>query len=194
MELIKKMSKPKLILDFDGTIVWSISSIVECYNEDFQYYKEYIPINACDINTYEFKELKLADRNYIDWLWGTPRFFNKLIFMDNAEEILQILKAKFEIYVATKGRQPNLKGKKIWINEHMPYVKGLYLIDTNKFCDKSHIDMAYAIFVDDESVTLRNTNAKHKILFGEVYEWNKDWEHKRCYNWYEMLSELIKFT
>lgn len=190
MELIKEATKPKLIVDFDGTIVWSISAIVECYNEDFKYYRGYTPINACDISTYEFKELSLADKTYIDWLWGAPRFFRKLDFMDNAEAVLQILKSKFDIYIATKGRQPNLTGKKLWIYEYLPFVKGLYLIDTEMFPDKSHIDMSHAIFVDDESKTLRNTNAEHKILFGDVYEWNKDWKSKRCYNWYEILKTL----
>ena len=34
--------------------------------------------------------------------------------------------------------------------------------------------------LDDDSKMLRSTNAAIKIVFGDVCEWNKDWDGMRC--------------
>lgn len=41
-----------LYIDFDGTLVNTIESIVDLYNEDFKYYKNFNYIRWCDIDTY----------------------------------------------------------------------------------------------------------------------------------------------
>lgn len=38
---------------------------------------------------------------------------------------------------------------------------------------------------------LSATNAKKKICFGKVYEWNKGWDGLRCANWNEVAAELL---
>ena len=182
--------RKEIILDFDGTIANSIKAICDTYNEDFQYYKDFTHTEWCDINTWDFKELILASKEYLNQLWEQPRFFERLTFMDNAESALTVLKEKYDISIASLGTQPNEIGKEIWIHKHMPYIKNFYFIDVEKYPDKSHIDMNSAIFIDDVSKYLRNTNANKKILFGDSYPWNDDWRGMRCYNWVEVLKEL----
>ena len=60
-----------------------------------------------------------------------------------------------------------------------------------EYDDKSHIDMSGGVYIDDNMKNL-NTNAKENICFGSIYEWNKDWEGKRCFNWYEVEKYLEK--
>lgn len=184
------MDKRRLILDFDNTIVDSVTAVVSIYNDDFEYYPDFVPIYPCDINTYKFKELILATPAYINSLWNQPRFFERLKFMDNAQEVLPILADEYDIGIATLGYPSNLHGKEIWIRDNIPYVKELYLIDSKQYKDKSHIDMSGAIFLDDNIEMLTTSNANVKIAFGDVYEWNKGWTGNRYFNWYEVLAGL----
>ena len=191
MELLKRVGKQRLILDFDGVAANSIKAIVDLYNEDFQYYKAFKHIDWCDIKTWTFDELELASKDYINQLWNQPRFFEYLEFMDNGEEVLNVIKDEYDIDIVSMAFAPNGRGKKIWIQEHMPYVKHIEIVNMREYIDKSHIDMSNAVFIDDSSGNLLSSNAKQKILFGDVYDWNKDWKETRCHNWYEVLAELV---
>lgn len=148
-------------------------------------------MNPHDIDTWNFKELTLASKEYIDHLWNYPRFFRKLQFMDNAQEALNILKEDFDIEIATMGYTPNLIGKEIWIHDHMPYIQKIHLIDSRVYPDKAHIDMSGAIYIDDNSKILNSCNTKQTICFGNVYPWNRDWGGLRCSNWYDVIAELL---
>ena len=76
-----------LYLDFDCTIVNTIKSIVSLYNEDFKYYKNFKHINWSDINTWNFTECNCASAEYINTYFNQQRFFDRLEYMDNAEEV-----------------------------------------------------------------------------------------------------------
>lgn len=184
--------KSKLYLDFDGVIVDTVAAIVSCYNEDYRYYKKFREIHPSEIDTYGFHELELASKHYVDHLFNRPRLFERLQFMDNAEEVLNILKENYEICIVSLTYSPNARLKEEWIEKHMPYVnpENIHLVNMKKYHDKSHINMSDGTFLDDSSRILRNTNAKRKYLFGDVYSWNSDWDGDRLHNWYEVLAEL----
>ena len=111
--------------------------------------------------------------------------------MDNAKEVLDRLKEKYEIIIVSMGTQPNLFGKEIWIKDNLPFAKFIG-INMEKYKDKSSIDMSGGILIDDEQRYLKSSNAKEKICFGENYEWNEDWKGKRCFNWIELERYLMK--
>ena len=182
------MKKPKLFIDYDSTITNSIKAIVDLYNEDFKYYKKFEYIHWTDIRTWDFLECNCAKPEYINTYFNQQRFFDRVEFMDNAEEVLKRLKDKYEIIIVSMGYSPNLRAKEYWIKEHMPYTKFIG-INFKKHEDKSHIDMSNGIFIDDNAKYF-NTNAKYQICFGDIYDWNKDWEGKRCFNWYEVEKYL----
>ena len=187
------MKKPKLFIDYDNSITNSTKAIVDLYNEDFKYYKKYEYVHWTDIRTWDFLECNCAKPEYINTYFNQQRFFDIVEFIDNAEEVLNKLKDKYEIIIVSMGYSPNLRAKEYWIKEHIPYAK---FIGTNfkKHEDKSHIDMSDGIFIDDNTKYL-NTNAKYQICFGDIYNWNENWEGKRCFNWYEIekyLEELEK--
>ena len=71
----------------------------------------------------------------------------------------------------------------------MPYAEYIG-VNFKEYDDKSHIDMSDGIYVDDNMKNL-NTNAIENICFGDLYEWNKCWNGKRCFNWTD-LENYIK--
>jgi 5'(3')-deoxyribonucleotidase len=98
----------KLFLDFDLTIVNSIKKIVELYDTDFQLYRDYKKVHWTDINTYGFDELTLINKDIVLDYFDDHRFFYKLEYMDNAKEVLEKLKEKYNITVVSLGKEMNL--------------------------------------------------------------------------------------
>lgn len=66
--------KPILYVDFDGTLVDTNAAITDLYNEDFKFYKNYYPVKAEDIDTYDFEECTCANKDYINTYFNLPRF------------------------------------------------------------------------------------------------------------------------
>lgn len=179
----------KLYIDFDGTIVNTIAAIVSLYNDDFKYYKEFYPIKWWEVNTWDFKECKLATNEYINKYFNQERFFKILTYMDWAKEILEELKNEYHITIVSIGSYANLKGKSDWILYNLPFCDFIGInLDENK--DKSCINMSDGILIDDMSKNLKNNNAAINICFGDEYEWNKDWDGFRCKNWNDIKNFL----
>ena len=183
--------KRKLYVDFDGTIVNSIGSICFWYNQDFSAYKKFKKVEPCDIHSYAFDELELKYPGYVEHLFNQPRFFQVLSFLENAKEVLSELSRDHEIIIVTKGDKPNLKLKKRWIKENMPFVSDFIGVNIKKYKDKSHINMSDGILIDDEYRNLITSKAYFRIMYGDIEEWNKDWGGLHGYNWYEIRA-IIK--
>lgn len=181
--------KKKLFLDFDGVIVNTIYTICSLYNEDFCKYTNYHYVDWTEIESWEFQELNCATREYIDIYFNQPRFFQNIRFMEHADYIMGKLSEKYDITIVSMGDAANLKLKEEWISENIPYCEFVGC-DFKDCLDKSHIDMSGATFVDDSVNNLESSNASKKICFGDIYKWNEDWDGIRCWNWYDVLSEL----
>lgn len=180
----------KIMIDFDCTIVDTIKAIVDNYNEDFQYYKDFHHINWWEINTWDFEECDCASKEYLNTYFNQPRFFAKLEMMPWAERVINELKEYYQIEIVTMGYSPNLKQKKIWVGKYFPEIP-LLTVNMKKHNDKSHIDMSDSIFIDDSYKNLATSNAKEKICFGDKYSWNEQWEGKRLLNWMEVRDYLL---
>lgn len=189
-------SKPKLFLDYDCTIVNTIKCICDMYNEDFKYYPHFEKVNWTDIETWNFLELDLTTPQFIDCYFNQKRFFENIEFMDDAEEVIQELKEHFDITIVSHGDIPNLALKEQWIKEHMPFCSFIG-VDMKYHHDKSSVDMSGGIFIDDRYNNLEGCNASVKICFGDVYEWNEDFDkdhsiyNYRAFNWNEVENILL---
>lgn len=184
--------KKKIYLDFDGVVVNTIKAVVDTYNDDFRFYNNFKKVHWEDVFHWDFRELKYADREYINFLFTQPRFFKRLEFMDNAKEVLNKLKEKYEIVIVSMGITPNLRAKKNWIKKNMPYAKFVG-VNYSKYYSKDHIDMSDGIlFLDDNASNLLNVNAQNVVVFGDVYPWNETWEDERCFNWYDVNNLINK--
>lgn len=51
--------------------------------------------------------------------------------------------------------------------------------------------MTGASFLDDNAKNLYSSNAKHKICFGEEYEWNRNWKNERLVNWCDVYRKFV---
>lgn len=187
------MNKRTLFLDFDGVIANSILAIVKLYNEDFSEYDGFRKVDWSEIKTWNFNELTLADRKYIDCYFNQPRFFQTVEFMPFAKLALEKISQYYDITIVSNGNTPNLRLKEQWCHDNMLYAEFIG-IDLGKFPNKSHINMNYvdSVFIDDLSENLRRSNAVTKICFGDIYTWNEDWDGIRCESWHEVLKYLLE--
>ena len=191
------MNKYNLYLDFDNTIVDTISAIVEMYNEDFSQHKDFKKVNSCDVKSWEFKECNLATHKVINDYFCTQRFFDKLKFYEGSKPILRALSHIYNITIVSHGYPQNLSLKENWVKENIfpSLCKNCDCefvgVNWEEYPDKSHIDMTNGIFVDDSIANLKTSNAKYKILYGECFEWNEsNIDFIRCKNWTELLSQI----
>ena len=190
---MEKLEKNKIFLDYDGCIVNTIKCICSLYNEDSQYYKNFIPINWWEVNTWDFAECNCATPEYINTYFNQQRFFDRIEYMDWAEKILDILKEDFEITIVSSGYSPNLIAKEKWVKEHLAYCNFIG-VNLKEYKDKSHIDMSDDIFIDDSVNNLETSNAAIKICFGDEYPWNEKWDGIRCANWHEVENYIERMV
>lgn len=183
--------KPKLYLDFDGVIGNTVKAVCQLYHQDYALYDNYEFIHPEDVDTWNFEEFTLAKKSTFYKYFNTKRFFDVLEPMPGATQI-KSLYCDFDIKICTIGTRENLRGKDIWLSQN---IGGNYeLIGLIGVHDKSAVDMSGAIFVDDKASNLETSNARVKICFGEVHEWNREWNGIHCKDWKELMDELEKIT
>lgn len=186
--------KLKLYVDWDGVIGNTIKTICTLYAEDFCEYDEYRPVDWSEINSWDFDELEATTREYINNYFNQPRFFEKVEWMPWAKEMLEKLNGVCQITIVSLGDKPNLKLKKKWIDKNLPFCKFVGL-DFKEHSDKSSVNMAGGVFIDDSISNLKRSNAAINVCFGDEYSWNEEWNGLRCYNWcdvWKMFKENYK--
>ena len=142
--------------------------------------------------------------------FNTPRFFDNLEFMNQADTFIWLLSYQFDFVIVSHGNYPNLQLKKKWVDRKLTLfindtkmlnqgVVDFIGVDFREHVDKSHIDMSDGIFVEDTYDNLVTSNAKHKIVFGKQYPWNADNEsecttgaYTRCEDWMSLYQEIIR--
>ena len=177
------MRLKKLYIDIDNTLINTIATITKLYNEDFKWYSKFEPVDWHTVKTWDFEELELASREYINHYFNQPRFFREVIFMDDVIEVIGRLYQKgYEIIFCSMCFSPNGRGKDWFLRGLFPYAKFIN-VNIKEFPDKSHIDMTGSIFVDDDGKNLDTSNADIKVCFGDILPWNENYDGDRCYSW-----------
>lgn len=184
--------KINLFCDMDGVVFDTVKTIVNMYNSDFKYYKNFVAVNPDDVKTWNFEECKLASKDYINTYFNQERFFNTLELMRGSINTLFEINELFNLNFVSHGYSPNLIGKEIWVKRNFPRAKfiGVNLKEHN---DKSCVDMSGGIFIDDSAENLKTSNAEIKICFGKEYPWNKEWDGIRVDNWYDLWEFLLDY-
>lgn len=177
-----------LFIDLDGVCYDTIGRICALYNEDFQYYDGFERIKSEQITSWDFNELRLTTKSYIDYYFCQPRFFEKLKLMPFVITYIdRLICDGYKVTFISKGEKPNLRLKDIWIKDNLPLCN---YIGVPIHQDKSIIDMGGCIFIDDSISNLSTSNADYKICFGKVYPWNADWEGIRCKDWFNVYKKI----
>ena len=195
---MRKMSRPKLFLDFDNTIVDTIAAVVSLYNEDYASNEGFVQINPKDVTSWEFTECNLATYEEIDRYFGDKRFFQRVKLYPSAGQVLRSLSHRYDITIVSHGYASNLRLKEEWIKDNL--FKEIFDsscnaefigVDWETHNDKSHVDMSNSIFVDDSIRNLETSSAKYKILYGEYMDWNNtNIEFIRCKNWLDLNNQI----
>ena len=172
----------KIVFDFDETIVNTIHSVVDCYNDDYKEHENYIiPNPQCVQQWNMLDQLFLANNNFMNSIFEEKRFFEKLTVKDGMKEFISELQLDgHQVVICTKGTFKNISMKSEFINHHFPNVETIFMsIDntTKSEINKSLIDMSYGIIIDDHQDNLFSSNAKYKICFAE-YGLDKEWNYK----------------
>ena len=196
--MVRKMSRPKLFLDFDNTIVDTIAAVVSLYNEDYASHEGFVQIDPSEVTSWEFTECNLATYEEIDRYFGDKRFFQRVKLYPSAGQVLRSLSHRYDITIVSHGYASNLKLKEKWVKDKL--FKEIFDnscnaefigVDWETHNDKSHVDMSNSIFVDDSIRNLETSSAKYKILYGEYMDWNNtNIEFIRCKNWLDLNNQI----
>ena len=196
--MVRKMSRPKLFLDLDNTIVDTIAAVVSLYNEDYVNHDGFVAINPENVTSWEFTECNLATYEEIDRYFGDKRFFQRVKLYPSAGQVLRSLSHRYDITIVSHGYASNLRLKEEWIKDNL--FKEIFDsscnaefigVDWETHNDKSHVDMSNSIFVDDSIRNLETSSAKYKILYGEYMDWNNtNIEFIRCKNWLDLNNQI----
>jgi len=191
------MSKIKLFVDFDNTLVNSTRSFCTSYNFIYEYHKDFTPANWELVNTWNFSNqcsILKSDSDVLD-IFENPLFFDCLeLINDNTFEILKELNEKYQIIIASIGTPINLSLKALYLQENLPFIKDYILMYNNGIkMNKEIIKMDYpdSIFIDDHVSNLISSNAVNKYVFGKDYPWSKTNDYKRLWNWTDVAKELL---
>lgn len=195
---MRKMSRPKLFLDFDNTIVDTIAAVVSLYNEDYASHEGFVQIDPSEVTSWEFTECNLATYEEIDRYFGDKRFFQRVKLYPSAGQVLRSLSHRYDITIVSHGYASNLRLKEKWVKDKL--FKEIFDnscnaefigVDWETHNDKSHVDMSNSIFVDDSIRNLETSSAKYKILYGEYMDWNNtNIEFIRCKNWLDLNNQI----
>lgn len=195
---MRKMSRPKLFLDFDNTIVDTIAAVVSLYNEDYASHEDFVQVDPKDVTSWEFTECNLATYEEIDRYFGDERFFQRVKLYPSTGQVLRSLSHRYDITIVSHVYANNLKLKEEWVKDKL--FKEIFDnscnaefigVDWETHNDKSHVDMSNSIFVDDSIRNLETSSAKYKILYGEYMDWNNtNIEFIRCKNWLDLNNQI----
>ncbi len=183
----------KIFLDFDGTIVNSIKAFCTVYNNVFNEEKGYKPADWSKVDKWNFEDECPLATHYVEEIFKSYGFFDVLdVINDNTIEVLDKLKERFEVIVCTIGSPENISRKSRWIENNLGIKDMILLSKSDVVMDKSIVDMSNGVIVDDHQNNLLNSDADVKICFGEVKEWNEEWNGLRAKDWTELEKMLLE--
>lgn len=187
------MNKVNVWIDVDGTLVDTNTQVTNYLNNKFN--KSY---TANDVWWYDFTKLyKQAKHNDIIQMFEDKDFYENITAFDYCCDVINQRRDSdmFKFNIVTCGTQENLLNKYNWI---MNNIKGDIAIRGLLQPTKKGLDMAGAIQIDDEIISLRESNAAVKILFRnhKDREYNRPYRNEELYivnDWRE-INDIFSFV
>jgi FMN phosphatase YigB (HAD superfamily) len=186
--------KTKIFLDFDEVIVSAQKAFCEAYNELYNTYSQFTFADWTKNNEWDFTDVcpLLQGKKDVEKIFCTTTYFKYLNFIDeNMPRVLTYLMDEYDLIICTIGWLENISKKSLWIRDNLPMIhKSIFMANTACHMNKSDINMANSIFVDDNMENLLSSNASMKICFGRKFNWNKDWNGLHAANSLDLLQLL----
>jgi 5'(3')-deoxyribonucleotidase len=190
------MQKPNLFIDFDDTSVMSSKAFCDTYNSMFKFFHTFKPADYKINTSWDFIDVcPLLKENNITTaqIFGMHQFYEHLDFFPNAKLVIRALSEKYNLCLVTIGTDDNIYHKVKFVKERMPFIKNKIYIVNGEVMDKSIVKMTEDdVFIDDHQDNLNSTMAGHKIIFGDIKPWNKDFQGVRASNWLDVMKILNK--
>lgn len=181
-----------IYLDFDGVVVNSIKAFCDVYNNVFKEEEKFVPADWTKVNRWDLADECPLTVDIVEGVFKSDDFFEVLEFMDeDTLNIINKLKEKYKIIICSIGTPENISKKTMWIKDNLGIEDMILLSQSEALMDKSIIDMSDGIIIDDHGNNLITSNAGVKICFGEIKEWNEDWEGIMIANWKELGEMLL---
>ena len=182
----------KLYLDFDGVIVDTIKAVCDVYNERWNTFPDYKYANHKMAWRWDMTDIiPSLNGEQITRIFESDKFFQKLDFMEGAENALRLLSGEYDITIVSVGSMLNISKKAEWIKQHLPFIKKVILIfNDGNDADKSMVDMSSGIFIDDHQENLWSANSMEQYVFGDIYDYNKSYHGFRLANWDAVVKRL----
>lgn len=174
--LIKKENIETIFLDVDGVVMNSIECVCGILNE--RYNTNY---HSIDILSWNFNEIKSdITSKEIEDIFNSQIFFDTVQLYDGVLDFIYMYRDKIILF--SKGGCENLYKKGIYFGD-------IPLIGLPLKLSKGWLNMNYkgnALFIDDVTKNLVDSNAHCKILFKEFEngaEWNRNWNGLIMNSW-----------
>ena len=168
----------KVYVDFDNTLVDSVSAFISRYNS--LYNKK---VKSETITSYSFDDIKLSS-DEVSRGFHSNFFFSELKLYPEALKSLTRMKQEgAELILITRGDAKNLAMKLEWLEKNH-VVKDLFsdMIFTTNDMRNIKVDMTDGILIDDLRVNHLNSNARYKYAY-------KDAE---CRKWFPIPDDGVK--
>lgn len=147
-----------IYLDFDNTIVESNKRIIEMLNSKYNTSK-----TEDDLHDYNYNSIyPISEKEKLE-MFESDDFYSGLEFKSGVLDVLNKYYQLYNIVIVSIGTEENLKKKKEWLKNNLPYNFSFIGCDGRR-CKKNRIDMDDAIQIDDNFDCLK-TNATLKILY-----------------------------
>lgn len=192
------MEKLKIFLDCDDTLIDSSECIIEILNSKYGLNKK-----IDDLKDFEFKSIyKEMNSDKVFNLFESDDFWNSIKVKDGFN-IDYFKRKNLKPVVVSCGTKNNLNKKQKFIEDNFGFkFIGLEFTPEDFSLNKSGIDMAGGIQIDDNYSSLEGTNAAIKILIqnNRRFEWSipkagednlyvvQDWN-----DIYKILDFVIKY-
>lgn len=174
------LTKQKIVLDFDDTLVKSSEQIIHMINQKYNLNK-----TIEDLKDWNYTSIyPLLTPQEVTEFYSSEQFFKEVTWNEGARVFLLNFKKDYEFIVCSKGSEKNLSLKKSFLTfwfERLNIKDWKFIgIETKEDSDytlnKSMIDFSDCIFcIDDNVNALLSINTPKKILLKNYaeYYWNK---------------------
>ncbi|MGS0525055.1 5' nucleotidase, NT5C type [Zobellia nedashkovskayae] len=171
-----------IFVDMDEVIADTYGAHIEIYNKEF---KENLPLDIFHGSEVWHKVPEDRQQSVRDHA-RTRGFFRNLKLLPNAQEVLQKLHEKHDVFIASAAMQfPNsLEEKSEWLDEHLPFIPWQNRI----LCGNKHI-LRGDVLIDDRSYNLKTFEGR-PLLFTSPHNVNTS-GFERVNNWLEIAEKLL---
>lgn len=190
------MSKIKIFLDCDDTILNSSETVIEILNKKNGTLK-----TIEDLKDWGYKSIdKFLTPEDVNNIYDSDSFWVRVKFKKEFVEFYNENKNKFKWIIVTKGNTVNLEKKRDFLDNFFGNNYEFIPMNFNIISgfDKTSVNMENGIQIDDKTECLLGTNAACKILLTNDRQkyWNKIPSQEdnlyQANNWEEIV-DLLKF-